>query len=86
MSSKYEKTLAKLEQLMQYADLDGTEWGEMCQAMQHLYGSYSDYIGEDLRDALEKNIAEQLKWAESEMEITEVDETFTRKVKVLEMK
>lgn len=83
--SNIDETHEKLEKLMQYAGLDGTEWGEMCQAMQQLY-SYIDYVGEDLGDALEKNIAEQLEWAESEMEITEVTETFTRKVKVLDMK
>lgn len=49
----------KAEKLMEYANLEGSEIGEACRLLCDLAG-YTDYIGDDLAEHLEKEIEFQL--------------------------
>ena len=71
--------------LVEMAELDGTEWGEMVLAIVHLLG-YRDYVSDELKAALTTDLEDQWEWAKENCEIVEVDETITRKSRTLEMK
>jgi len=48
------------EELRRYAELDGTEVGEACNMICTLAGTYNDYIGDEFKEALYKEIEEHL--------------------------
>ena len=50
----------KLLELQEYAELDGTEWGELIQGLEHLY-HYRDYMSSELAEAL--NFEIDLQWS-----------------------
>jgi hypothetical protein len=50
-----------LEELQDFADEEGTEMGEMLSLIIQLY-SYSDYMGDDLVDAVKAELYEQHKY------------------------
>lgn len=71
------------EDLLKYAELDGTEWGETLQILCNL-ASYRDYISEELAAALDKEMSDQLQYAKSHCRIVEVPHTYTRTSQELE--
>ena len=73
----------EFNKLIEFAELDGTEWGEMILAIDALWGR-RDYIDEKTKKALEKEITEQWKWAKENLTIVESVETITRPVRTLE--
>ena len=75
----------QIEELKEYAEYEGTEWGEMIMALSQLMG-YADYISQEMQTALFKEIAAQHEWAKEELIITEHVETFTRKVRSVEQR
>lgn len=72
-----------VETLVEYAECDGTEWGETILALANLW-RYYDYLSEDLQKALDKEIADQLEYIKQNCRIVEEEETFTRTVKTIE--
>lgn len=74
---------AKLATLAEYADLDGTEWGEMIHALETMH-TYSDYISEEMYNALKAEIESNYQWALDNCKIVEEVETYTRTVRRLE--
>jgi hypothetical protein len=69
--------------LQEYAELDGTEWGEamtlLCQLQR-----YEGYINDKLFKQVQKEIKSQLAAISQQFIIVEDTETFTRKFKRLE--
>jgi len=74
----------KLTELMDFAELDGTEWGEMLLSVNALYSCRS-IISEELAIALDNEISSQHEWAVNNLEIVEETETITRTTKRLEI-
>lgn len=72
-----------LKDLQEYAELDGTEWGEAMTLVCQLYG-YEGYINDKLFKQLEKEIKSQLAAISQQFIIVEDTETITRKFKRLE--
>jgi hypothetical protein len=83
--SDWGETLTKIERLRNYAEYEGTEWGEMIMALCALTHR-SDYVSEELAALLVAEIDSNLEWAEENLELVESVETFTRKVITVEMK
>lgn len=73
----------KLEILMNFAELDGTEWGEMLQSLNALYRCRA-VISKELADALDNEIREQHDWAVNNLEIITETEMVPRTTKRLE--
>jgi len=48
------------EELRRYAELDGTEVGQACNLICTLATSYGDYIGDEFKEAVYKEIETQL--------------------------
>jgi len=48
------------EELRRYAELDGTEVGEACNMICTLAGTYNDYIGDEFKESVYKEIEAQL--------------------------
>jgi hypothetical protein len=71
------------DELMIYAKLDGTEWGETMDALCHLAG-YKSYISEKLGKMLTKEISDNLKYAKKHCKIVETVETRTVTIKEIE--
>ena len=65
-----------LEKVVQY---DGTEYGEMLQALL-LLESKSDYYSDDLRIAVDKEVQLQYEWCRDNLVFEETVETITRKI------
>ena len=63
---------AEKNKLEEFADLEGTEVGEMCQALLQL-ASYPDYMSEELRNAVAKEMMEQVQWFEENYEWVDVE-------------
>lgn len=73
----------KAEELRKYADLEGTEIGELCNAL--IAVAYrAEYSSEEFIAALDKELTEQLDNFKQNATIVSRDETFTRKVIELE--
>lgn len=70
----------QIEELKEYAEYEGTEWGEMIMALAQVM-SYADYVSQEFQDVLFKEVAAQHEWAKEELVIVETDETFIRKVR-----
>lgn len=68
-----------LNDLIKYADIEGTEIGEVCILLTDI-ARYPDYVSEEFYHALEKEIMSQLKYFKENSEIVEREETFTRKM------
>lgn len=71
------------DDLLLYASLDGTEWGETLEALCHL-ARYRDHVSEELANALDKEMAEQLQYAKSHCRIVETPHTYSRVERSLE--
>ena len=69
--------------LKDYADLDGTEWGEAMSLLEQL-ARYSEYLNPEFAKALEIEIADQLQYVVDNAHIVESTETYTRTVRELE--
>ena len=61
------------EELRRYAELDGTEVGEACNLICTLATSYSDYIGDEFKEALYKEIEEHLHFFKKNCKIINVE-------------
>ena len=72
-----------IEELIVYANLDGTEWGEMITALQQLW-HYRDYLSRELTKDLDQEILAQHKWAVNNLQIVEEKVTETRTYRRLE--
>ena len=72
-----------LNTLSDYADLDGTEWGEAMTLLTQL-NQYSDYLNTDFARALTTEIADQLLYVQEHTRIVENTETYTRTVREIE--
>ena len=73
----------KLEILMNFADLDGTEWGEMLQSLNALY-SCRAMVSEELATAIDNEIISNDEWAVNNLEIIVETEMVPRTTKRLE--
>ena len=71
------------ETLLEYAELDCTEWGETIEALVHL-SKYKDYISDELAALLSKEIHNSLEYAKRHSTITKTTTTMTREVTNLE--
>jgi hypothetical protein len=69
----------RVELLEKVAEYDGTEYGEMLGALLHLE-RYEDYMTDDLRIAIDKEIQVQYEYCEKYAMFEEEEETVTRKV------
>lgn len=67
------------EELEKFAELEGTELGEMCTLLVRLHG-YRDYIGAETVAALSAEIEEQLQYFKETFRIAETEVTITRTV------
>lgn len=72
-----------IDELLVYANLDGTEWGEMITALQQLW-QYRDYLSKELSEDLDQEILAQHEWAVNNLQIVEEKITETRTYKRLE--
>ena len=57
------------EELRRYAELDGTEVGEACNLICTLATSYGDYIGDEFKEAVYKEIEAQLNFFKNNCKI-----------------
>lgn len=73
----------KAEALRRYAELEGTELGELCLALVSV-AYRAEYASDDFATALEKELTAQLDNFKENATIIEREETFTRKVAGLE--
>jgi hypothetical protein len=62
---------AEKNRLEEFADMEGTEVGEMCRALLVL-AQFPDYMSDTLRDTVATEIMEQLKWFEENYEWVDV--------------
>ena len=76
-------TYDKLEELMEFANLDGTEWGEMLQSLHGLYQRRS-IISKELAAAIDKEISSNHEWAVNNLEIVTETELVPRTTTRLE--
>ena len=72
-----------IDELLVYANLDGTEWGEMITTLQQLW-QYRDYLSKELSEDLDQEILAQHTWAVNNLQIVEEKITETRTYKRLE--
>jgi len=56
---EYEKLMLICDELKEYAELDGTELGEVCDSLIQLT-HFGDYISEEFMESLETEIISQL--------------------------
>lgn len=75
----------KAEELRVYAEYDGTEVGEMLQALIR-FAYYEEYTSSEMQAALAKEVEAQSKYYKEHFKIVEIEETFTRKITTLEEK
>lgn len=72
-----------VEELCKYAEIDGTEWGEMIIAMRDLW-HYRDYLSKELSEGLDQEILSQHEWAVNNLQIVEEKVIETRTYRRLE--
>lgn len=72
-----------IEELEDYATLDGTEIGEACFLLMRLT-NYPDYVSDEFYNSLEKEIKEQLDNFKTYTQIVEFEETVITKRRELE--
>lgn len=72
-----------IDELLVYANLDGTEWGEMITALQQLW-QYRDYLSKELSEDLDQEILAQHEWSVNNLQIVEEKITETRTYRRLE--
>ena len=73
----------EIKELEEYANMEGTEIGELCHVLIRM-ANYRDYMSDEFRLALEKEIKSQLNMFKGSTQIVEKVETFTQKFKELE--
>ena len=73
----YDKMWDDIEFLREYAELDGTEWGEMIGSLCILAGRV-DLLSDELAAVLAKEIADNAEYVRQHAKIITVTETFTR--------
>ena len=66
------------DELIRYAQLDGTEWGEAMELLIQL-SERLDYVSDELSAMIQKEINDSLAYVKANAEIIETEETFTRK-------
>lgn len=76
-------TVDKLETLMEFAEIDGTEWGEMLQSLNALYRCRS-VISKELSLAIDNEISSNHEWATENLEIITETEMVPRTTRRLE--
>lgn len=74
-----------MNSLREYAELDGSEWGEMLMLCEQLW-KYRFIMSDGLVQALEQEMRDQLEYAEEELEIVEETETYTHTIRRLQEK
>jgi hypothetical protein len=81
------KELSVLEhqQLVEYANLDGSELGEACSILIQMW-DYRDYISNEFKEALEKELKTQVKNFKDNCKIVTKKVKLTQVVKELEWK
>lgn len=72
-----------IEFLGEFAELDGTEWGEMIGALCAMAGRI-DLLSYEMADVLMKEIAENAEYVRQHAKIVETTETYTRTVRDIE--
>ena len=80
MTSMSKEDYAKL---IEFAELDGSEWGEMILEIDRLW-SYRSHMSVGLTKAMESEMRAQWKWAKNNLTIVSETETITRPVRRLE--
>lgn len=79
------KSMKKIaEKLNEYAQLEGTELGEMWSALAMMWECHRDMISKEFRNALGVEMEEELKNIEIDFEVVEREVTRTHKVRRLE--
>ena len=79
------KETALLDKLEEYARLDGTEIGELCNLLTEIHKSYWDYLySTSFKKAIEIELSAQLRNFEKHAKIVEHEEQTTHKWKDLE--
>jgi len=73
----------KKDELMEYADLANDEINEFCYILLHA-ADYSDYMSDEFKLHLAKEIIDQLKNFKENTRIVETEETYTQKFRNLE--
>lgn len=74
----------KIEQLKNYAELEGSEIGEVSMWLCEFFESYNSYVSDEFLEVLAKEIESQLEGFEQNSEIVDEEITPTpRKVKKL---
>lgn len=81
-SSDLQKIREEAHKLREYAELEGSELGEVCIRLYALQ-QYSSHLSDELLFILAKEIKEQLEWFEENTKIVEETETYTRNIKKL---
>tara|TARA_R110000868_G_scaffold204078_1_gene452100 strand:+ start:3110 stop:3376 length:267 start_codon:yes stop_codon:yes gene_type:complete len=72
-----------LEEISQY---EGTEQGAMWRTLSEMWVSYRDYISDDLKNALEKEIMSQVNFIYENYEMVTKERTYTTSNTSLEYK
>jgi hypothetical protein len=85
MSYDYEEVLKLRNELEEYASYEGTELGEVCNAIISVSGNL-DYVSEGFAVAVVSEMKDQLANFKENFEWEEREETVTRKYRDLEYK
>lgn len=72
-----------IEFLGEFAELDGTEWGEMVGALCIMAGRI-DMLSDEMADMLMKEIADNAEYVRAHAKIVETTETYTRTTRDIE--
>jgi excinuclease UvrABC helicase subunit UvrB len=76
-------TQDEIEQLQEYGELEGSEWGETVVALLHVY-NYRHYMSDQLGAALDAELIDSLEYVKTHFRIVEHQETRTITVRDLE--
>ena len=74
----------KVELLREYADLEGSELGELNQQLCNLVGGILDYASQEFQDAIAKEISEQLEYFQTHTRIVEEEIKISHTIRELE--
>jgi hypothetical protein len=74
----------QIDELQEYADLDGTEWGEAMEALCNLACRGRGYLDEEFMSGVLEEIGKELTYVRDNAIIVDETETIIRTVKSLE--
>jgi hypothetical protein len=74
----------QIDELLEYANLDGTEWGEAMEALCNVAQRGRGYLDDAFSALVLAEIDKELEYVRANTEIVEETETITRATKTLE--